>query len=226
MSDQIWAALHEDRPYDLARHVAVASPSGQLETGARRLSAGKDTSRDAASSQGRQRGTPPQPAPRIEKAPQCEGLSTCAPRGLEPPRTIQSTRPSTRIARRRWVCWGPEVPTCALFWTRWTGWTGWMLPRCCATTMVARPSRRTRHHGSHPDPSAASSDSLSRLLRRPGHPHFHARHAEGAAKIRIDVVEVIGSNLPTRQLRIALAWAELNSGLLENWRRARAGGSR
>jgi hypothetical protein len=57
-----------------------------------------------------------------------------------------------------------------------------------------------------------------------GHPHFHARHAEGAAKIRIDVVEVIDSTLPTRQLRIALAWAELHQlELLENWRRARAG---
>src|SRR5579872_7166382 len=26
------------------------------------------------------------------------------PRGLEPPRTIQSTRPSTLVARCRWVC--------------------------------------------------------------------------------------------------------------------------
>jgi hypothetical protein len=57
-----------------------------------------------------------------------------------------------------------------------------------------------------------------------GHPHFHVRHAEGPATIRIDVVEVIDSTLPTRQLRIALAWAELHqSELLENGRRARAG---
>jgi hypothetical protein len=47
---------------------------------------------------------------------------------------------------------------------------------------------------------------------------------ERAAKIRIDVVEVIDSSLPTRQLRIALAWAELHQlELLDTWRRARAG---
>ncbi len=57
-----------------------------------------------------------------------------------------------------------------------------------------------------------------------GLPHFHARHAEGAAKIRIDQVEVIDSNLENRQLRLILAWAELHqSELLENWHRARLG---
>jgi hypothetical protein len=57
-----------------------------------------------------------------------------------------------------------------------------------------------------------------------GPPHFHARHAEGSAKVRIDVVDVIDSTLPQRQLRMALAWAELHQDeLLENWRRARAG---
>jgi hypothetical protein len=29
-----------------------------------------------------------------------------------------------------------------------------------------------------------------------GYPHFHARHAEGVAKVRIDNFEVIGSTLP------------------------------
>lgn len=57
-----------------------------------------------------------------------------------------------------------------------------------------------------------------------GHPHFHARHADGSAKIRIDTVEVLDSNLGVRQLRLVLAWAELHQEeLLENWRRARAG---
>ena len=57
-----------------------------------------------------------------------------------------------------------------------------------------------------------------------GFPHFHARHAEGEAKIRIDNLEVIDSTLPRRQLRIVLAWAELHQDeLSENWRRARAG---
>ena len=57
-----------------------------------------------------------------------------------------------------------------------------------------------------------------------GHPHFHARHADGGAKVRIDQVEVIDSTLGVRQLRLVLAWAELHrEELLENWRRARAG---
>jgi hypothetical protein len=57
-----------------------------------------------------------------------------------------------------------------------------------------------------------------------GHPHFHARHADGEAKIRFDEVDVIESTLPVRLLRLVLAWAELHQEqLLENWRLARAG---
>ena len=57
-----------------------------------------------------------------------------------------------------------------------------------------------------------------------GPPHFHARHAGGTAKVRIDTVEVIESSLGRRQLRLVLAWAELHQDeLLENWRLARAG---
>ena len=57
-----------------------------------------------------------------------------------------------------------------------------------------------------------------------GRPHFHTRHIDGGAKIRIDEIEVIDSSLGQRQLRLVLAWAELHQGeLLENWRRARAG---
>jgi len=57
-----------------------------------------------------------------------------------------------------------------------------------------------------------------------GPPHFHARHAEGSAKVRIDTLEVIESGLGRRQLRFVLAWAELHQDeLSENWRRARAG---
>jgi hypothetical protein len=56
-----------------------------------------------------------------------------------------------------------------------------------------------------------------------GHPHFHARHSDGQAKVRIDRVEIIESNLDVRQLRL-VAWAELHrEELLENWGRARAG---
>jgi hypothetical protein len=57
-----------------------------------------------------------------------------------------------------------------------------------------------------------------------GPPHFHARHAEGSAKVRIDTLEVIESGLGRRPLRFVLAWAELHQDeLSENWRRARAG---
>jgi Domain of unknown function (DUF4160) len=57
-----------------------------------------------------------------------------------------------------------------------------------------------------------------------GPAHFHARHAEGSAKVRIDTLEVIESSLGRRQLRLVLAWAELHQDeLAENWRRARAG---
>ena len=57
-----------------------------------------------------------------------------------------------------------------------------------------------------------------------GAPHFHARHADGQAKVRIDTLEVMESNLGRRQLRLVLAWAELHQDeLAENWRRARAG---
>jgi hypothetical protein len=57
-----------------------------------------------------------------------------------------------------------------------------------------------------------------------GPPHFHARHADGSAKIRIDTLEPIDSTLERRQLRLVLAWAELHQEeLLENWRLARAG---
>ena len=57
-----------------------------------------------------------------------------------------------------------------------------------------------------------------------GHPHFHARHADGQAKVRIDQIEIIESSLAVRPLRLVLARAELHrEGLLENWRRARAG---
>jgi len=60
------------------------------------------------------------------------------------------------------------------------------------------------------------------VIARP--PHFHARHADGGAKVQIDTLEVIESTLGRRQLRIVLAWAELHQDeLLANWRLARAG---
>jgi hypothetical protein len=50
-----------------------------------------------------------------------------------------------------------------------------------------------------------------------GHPHFHARHADAQAKVRIDRVEVIESSLTERHLRLAelhrSSWSE--GGLAE-----------
>jgi hypothetical protein len=61
--------------------------------------------------------------------------------------------------------------------------------------------------------------SIAMFFDDHGPPHFHARHAEGGAKVRIDSLEVIESNLPRRQLRFVLAWAELRQDeLRENWR--------
>jgi Domain of unknown function (DUF4160) len=55
-------------------------------------------------------------------------------------------------------------------------------------------------------------------------PHFHARHADGSAKVRIDTLEMIESTLPPREERFVLVWAELDQyELLDNWSLARAG---
>jgi hypothetical protein len=55
-------------------------------------------------------------------------------------------------------------------------------------------------------------------------PHFHARAAEHNAKIQIDTLEVIASDLRRRELRLVLAWAEMHAEELDsNWRRAREG---
>jgi hypothetical protein len=57
-----------------------------------------------------------------------------------------------------------------------------------------------------------------------GPPHFHARAAGRNAKIRIDTLEVIESDLPRRDLRLVLAWTEMHAEELdENWHLARAG---
>jgi hypothetical protein len=57
-----------------------------------------------------------------------------------------------------------------------------------------------------------------------GPPHFHARHANGSAKVQIDPLGVIESTLPVREERFVLAWAELHQHeLIGNWSLARAG---
>jgi Domain of unknown function (DUF4160) len=55
-------------------------------------------------------------------------------------------------------------------------------------------------------------------------PHFHARAAGRGAKIQIETVDVLVSDLRARELRLVLAWAEMHGEeLRENWRRAREG---
>ncbi len=65
--------------------------------------------------------------------------------------------------------------------------------------------------------------TISMYFEDHGHPHFHAYHADGSAKVRIDKLTVLDNSLRRRQLRFILAWAELHQAELEeNWRRARA----
>jgi hypothetical protein len=69
------------------------------------------------------------------------------PRGLEPPRTIQSTRPSTLIRRCTCVEGRPERPFCDGSSTHGNHWTIWTLPKWCrgspcGFTAKRRPSRR------------------------------------------------------------------------------------
>lgn len=55
-------------------------------------------------------------------------------------------------------------------------------------------------------------------------PHFHVRASGHSAKVRIDTLEVLASDLPRRELRLVLAWAEMREAeLRENRRLAREG---
>src|ERR1019366_4331396 len=51
------------------------------------------------------------------------------PSGLEPPRTVKSTRPSTRSRGCRWVQGRPNRPICGGFWAHWTGLEEWMFSK-------------------------------------------------------------------------------------------------
>lgn len=57
-------------------------------------------------------------------------------------------------------------------------------------------------------------------------PHFHARHPDGYAKVRIDTLKVMKSTLRSRDLRLVKKWARLHQDeLMDNWNRARLGGT-
>jgi Domain of unknown function (DUF4160) len=73
-----------------------------------------------------------------------------------------------------------------------------------------RGDRGPRHHGYVPTICRFLGISIAIFFDDYGYPHFHARHADGEAKVRIDNLEVIESTLGRRQLRLVLAWAELH----------------
>ncbi|OFY66073.1 MAG: hypothetical protein A3H98_07515 [Bacteroidetes bacterium RIFCSPLOWO2_02_FULL_36_8] len=55
-------------------------------------------------------------------------------------------------------------------------------------------------------------------------PHFHAYYQDSVSVIAIDEIEVIAGNLPRKQLRLAIAWAELHQAeLMEDWNKLQKG---
>ena len=55
-------------------------------------------------------------------------------------------------------------------------------------------------------------------------PHFHAVYQEHTAVFGIDQVDRIAGELPRRQHRLVVAWAELHQSELQaNWERLHAG---
>ena len=55
-------------------------------------------------------------------------------------------------------------------------------------------------------------------------PHFHAKHAEYEALIRIDTLTVFKGELPRQEKTIVLKWAALHSEELKiNWELAKKG---
>lgn len=61
-----------------------------------------------------------------------------------------------------------------------------------------------------------------RMFAEPGaphhRPHFHAYFQDQAAVFAIDTIELIGGELPAREIHLVVAWAEIHrQELLENW---------
>jgi len=56
-------------------------------------------------------------------------------------------------------------------------------------------------------------------------PHFHAEYAEYRALIDINEAVVIKGHLPSKQLKLVLAWCEIHTNeLLKNWESAQQHG--
>ena len=62
---------------------------------------------------------------------------------------------------------------------------------------------------------------IVRMYFAPGEhhpPHFHVYYSEYKASVHIRTCEIIEGNLPRRQQRLVLAWAELHQEeLMANW---------
>lgn len=54
--------------------------------------------------------------------------------------------------------------------------------------------------------------------------HFHAYYGDNSAVFAVDELELIAAFLPTRQLRLVEAWAEIHHAeLADNWKRLQSG---
>jgi hypothetical protein len=85
--------------------------------------------------------------------------------GLEPPRALQPTRPSTGYAGRRCVLGRPDRPFGALFWTYWTHLAAWMFSKC--SHVPAAEDRAAAGAGSPSKPLRFCSDGIAGGIRRP-----------------------------------------------------------
>ncbi len=61
-----------------------------------------------------------------------------------------------------------------------------------------------------------------RMFAEPGaphhRPHFHAYFQNQAGIFAIDTIELIGGELPAKEARLVVAWAEIHQQeLIENW---------
>ena len=74
-------------------------------------------------------------------------------------------------------------------------------------------------------PKTCRWDGIVIEMFPPDHPppHFHALYAEFEARIAIDTLDVLTSDLPGRVLAEVVGWARLRqSGLRENWELCRS----
>ncbi|MGI8945029.1 MAG: DUF4160 domain-containing protein [Thermoleophilaceae bacterium] len=82
--------------------------------------------------------------------------------------------------------------------------------------------RLGRHHEAVPTICRFFGIVITMYFEEHGIPHFHAERGEHRAVISIAPVALLAGSLPKRDLRLALAWAELHrSELRANWAKAR-----